>query len=215
MKNRAMGVVGAVAVAALLSGVGEVGAQEKARPATKASPAANAARVVPSEAQLAAAAALARLAPSEAQIAKIKILEAYRALVYTPPQDCTSMDPCTVTITLDFIPYNGSTYCIATFPASLTFHNTVSTNPPKTINWIFDPGPMFVEFHTSSGILLVDNPKQQIKPDPSRTNAVTFSAKNKHNDKGVTTYVPVLLYRTAAGQPPNVCATGDPQIAND
>lgn len=200
MKNLKVGLLAAVAITSLLSGVAEVGAQDKARPAEAARP--------PTKADV------EKARVSQAQIAKARVLESYRALVYSDAQTC-DMDPCTVTITLDYFMYGGTTYCIAKFPATLTFHNTATTNPPKTINWTFNPGTVPVEFHVNSGILVVDDPKKQIDPDASRTNAVLFSAKNKHKDKGVATYVPVLLYRTAAGQPPNVCATGDPQIAND
>jgi hypothetical protein len=143
-----------------------------------------------------------------------KIVANYRLLLYSAPQPCTT-DPCPVKITLTFVPVNGQDVCIAKIPESLEFGSTMGGNPTKTINWTIDPGGKLIEFHTKSGILLVDDPKQQIKPDNTRTNAVTFSAKNKHNEKGTATYVPVILYRTAPDQPPHLCGTGDPQIVNN
>jgi len=146
--------------------------------------------------------------------APAKISAAYRRLFFSPAQDCNA-DPCNVSITLTIVKVEEQDICIAKIPVSLNFINTNSSNPPKTINWIVTPAGMLVEFHAKNGILLVDDAKQQIKPDNARTNAVTYSAQNKHRQKEVATYVPVILYRSAPDQAPSLCATGDPQIANN
>jgi hypothetical protein len=144
----------------------------------------------------------------------VKIVAAYRRLFFSPAQDCNA-DPCNVSITPTIVKVEEQDICIAKIPESLNFNNTNSSNLTKTITWIVVPGGMLVEFHPKNGILLVDDPKQQIKPDNARTNAVTYSAQNKHKQKGGATYVPVILYRSAADQAPSLCATGDPQIVNN
>ena len=146
--------------------------------------------------------------------AQAKILEAYRLLFYGPIHKCTA-DPCIVPVTPSIVAIGGQDICIAKLPESLEFSNTSGANPPKTITWVINPGGKRIEFHASNGILMVDNAKQQIKPDNARTNPVTYSAKNKHNQNDKPTYVPVILYWAVAGLPPSLCATGDPQIVNN
>jgi hypothetical protein len=146
--------------------------------------------------------------------APAKISAAYRRLFFSPAQDCID-DPCKVPITLTIVKVEEQDICIAKIPEALNFKNTNSGNTTKTIKWIIDPGGMFIEFHAKNGILPVDDAKQQIKPDPARTNAVTYGAQNKHKQQNVATYVPVILYRSAPDQAPSLCATGDPQIVNN
>jgi hypothetical protein len=143
-----------------------------------------------------------------------KIVAAYRRLFFSPGQDCNA-DPCNVSITPTIVKVEEQDICIAKIPESLNFNNTNPGNPTKTINWIIAPGGMLVEFHAKNGILLVDDVKQQIKPNNARTDTVTYSAQNKHKQREAATYVPVILYRSAADQAPSVCATGDPQIVNN
>jgi hypothetical protein len=148
-------------------------------------------------------------------VEKAKILMAYRALLLGPPQPCTS-DPCMVTISANVIASGAQTFCYVQFPASLTFANTSSGNPIKTITWSINTNGYLVEFHEHHGILVVDAGKKgQIIPDDSRTDELTYSAINKHRKKDVATYVPVVLYRANPTDVPSLCATGDPQIVNN
>ena len=146
--------------------------------------------------------------------APAKIGAAYRRLFFNPAQVCDA-DPCEVTITPTIVRAEEQDICVAKIPESLTFNNTNSANRPKTINLTIYPGGKLIEFHAKNGILLVDDARQQIRPDNARTNPVTYSAQNKHRQRGAATYVPVILYRSAADQAPSLCATGDPQIVNN
>jgi hypothetical protein len=149
-------------------------------------------------------------------VEKAKILLAYRALVLNPTtQQCTS-DPCMVTVTANVISSDGQNLCYVTFPGTLKFVNTTAANPIKTITWSITTNGYLVEFQQNHGILVVD-PGQyaQIIPDDSRTDQLTYSAINKHRKKDLVTYVPVIIYKANPGDPPSVCATGDPQIVNN
>jgi hypothetical protein len=156
---------------------------------------------------------------AKADVESGKILQAFRGLVLSAPQPCTS-DPCMVTVSINYVSTGGQTLCYATFPVSLTFVNTTSANPIKTIIWTIDPGTInpvgsSVEFHKTRGILVVDRGQGQIVPDDERTDAHTYSAINKHRKKDTATYVPVILYRTNPALAPSLCATADPQIVNN
>jgi len=142
----------------------------------------------------------------------VKLIEAYRLLFYSAPQQCGGAD-CSVQITLTVTSVDGQDICIAKLPSSIQFPNT--GNGQRNITWTLNTGGYLVEFPTKNGIMVIDDPKTQIIPDPARTSPVAYGAKNKHNAKGTATYVPVVLYRSAADQPPGVCATGDPQIVNN
>ena len=150
---------------------------------------------------------------SESRVLVTKIIEAYRSLIYTTDQQCGNAD-CLVPITLSFVPVEGKEVCIATFPEALVFTNSAGGGP-KVITWKINTGGRLIEFHTAHGILVVDDAKSQIKPDNVRTDPVTFSATNKHNQQGSATYVPVILFRPTPTESAHVCATGDPQIINN
>ena len=117
-------------------------------------------------------------------------------------------------ITMSSASVNGQDVCIAQLPVSLTFTGAGS-NKKRTITWTLVTNNLLVEFPTKNGILVVDDANGQINPDNARTDPVTYKAKNKHDAQGDATYVPVILYRTAAGEAPSVCATGDPKVVNN
>ena len=142
-----------------------------------------------------------------------KIIQDYLSLVLANRQLCGNAD-CSVDITLAFPLVDGKEVCVATIPEAIEFTGSVG-GTPKTITWNVITGGRLVEFHSAHGILVVDDAKSQIKPDNARTGPVTFSATNKHNEKGSATYVPVILFRPTPTESAHVCATGDPQIINN
>lgn len=143
-----------------------------------------------------------------------KLFEAYRLLLSTGVQPCG--DDCKVRVELFTTVIDKVTYCFAKLPVSLDF---TAGGGEKTITWTLYPGdldPQKVEFHETSGILLVgEKPKGQVTPYAKRTSALEFKAKNKPNgNKGTTTYVPIILWLDANGVP-ELCGTGDPKIVNN
>ncbi len=143
-----------------------------------------------------------------------KLFEAYRLLLSTGVQRC-GVD-CKVTIELFTTVIKNVTYCFARLPESLEF---TAGGGEKTITWTLHPDPLDpqkVEFHETSGILLVgEKPKGQVSPNAKRTSALEFTAKNKPDgNKGTTTYVPIILRLDADGVP-ELCGTGDPKIVNN
>ena len=131
-------------------------------------------------------------------------------------KDCTT-GPCDVAIAVDAVMVSGREYCFATLPEELTFHDTGTHPGPKDITWTISPGTVHgkpVQFQDKDGILVVGGDKpNQLKPD-KRTSLLTYTAKNRHDERGTATYIPVILFGSIDDNP-QVCASSDPRIVND
>jgi hypothetical protein len=150
----------------------------------------------------------------------VKLVEGYRLLMYSPPQNCLDQScdvPITTTVVTVMVQGQNIDVCVAQLPSEIDFTNTNPGNAPLTITWKLNPSNPnpSMQFHATSGILTVFDPNNQLNPDNSTPNTQMFKAQNKHKAKAAATYVPVILYQPSAGQPPGVCATGDPQIVNN
>jgi hypothetical protein len=158
-------------------------------------------------------------APAIAQIdtaVVAKLFEAFGVVALSGTQDCTNMDPCTVTITMFRITYSGKDYCAAQLLQELDYHSTASGNTDKTIIFKLDNsglGGAAAEFHDGNGILPIANLKNQLNPDNRRTSKTEYHAKNKHKQTDTMTYVPIV-YWTVNGLP-ELCAAADPKIVNN
>ena len=142
---------------------------------------------------------------------------------FSTPIECTPSagTGCQVDIPIIEGVINGIQACLANLPSEVRVHGTGVAAPERLMVWTLKPPAVSTatyEFQPKHGILVVDDPKSQLKNGGigdglGGTDPAQFHWTNKRKQKSEVTYLPVILQRL--GGVTSLCGAADPKVVND
>lgn len=142
---------------------------------------------------------------------------------FSAPFPCPtgSSTGCQIDIMIQEGPINGVQACLANLPSEVRVTGVGSTATDRLMVWTLKPpagSTATYEFQTKHGILVVDDPKSQLKnggigDGQGGTDKAQFHWTNRRKQPNNATYLPIILQRI--GNVVSLCGAADPKVVNE
>ena len=141
---------------------------------------------------------------------------------FSAPIDCNATGTgCAVSIVILEGPINGVDACVANLPSEVRVHGTSSTAAERLMVWTLKlpvGTTATYKFQPKHGILVVDDPKGQLKQGAigdglGGTDPTQYHWVNRRRQRGEATYLPIILREV--GGVVSLCGAADPKVVND
>jgi|GEM_PF-7007028 len=142
---------------------------------------------------------------------------------FSVPITCPTGSPtgCQIDIVIQEGLINGVQACLANLPSEVKVTGVGTSAQERLMVWTLKPpaGSMATyEFQPKHGILVVDDPKTQLKNGGigdglGGTDKAQFHFTNKRKQLNEATYLPVILQRI--GSVVSLCGAADPKVVNE